>query len=63
MSPVLMSTASDGTVCVLIQPVEYMYHIDAALIHEVKRLFRHTPWKAVNILKERAYHFSKQIID
>lgn len=58
--PTLTVMSADGTVGVLIGQTEYTYMVDAALFPELKRLFKHKPWAAVNLLKTKAYHCEKE---
>lgn len=59
--PILTSTSVDGTVTVLIGQVGYTYQIDAGFIPEIRRLFQYKPWRALNLLKQKAYHYTKTV--
>jgi hypothetical protein len=58
--PILTSVSLDGTVTINIAYFGYTYRIDAGFIPKIQKLFRHNPWAAVNTLKRKAYHVTKQ---
>ena len=57
--PTLTSISMDGTVTVSIGQVGYTYRIDAGFIPEIRRLFQYKPWGGLNLLKRKAYHYTK----
>lgn len=59
--PILTSVSLDGTVTISIEQVGYTYQIDAGFIPEITRLFQYKPWRALNLLKRKAYHVSKTL--
>lgn len=58
--PILTSISIDGTVTVNINQVGYTYQVDAGFLPKIEKLFRYKPWIAVRLLKQKAYHVSKQ---
>lgn len=61
--PILTSVSLDGTITVSIEQVGYTYQIDAGFIPEISKLFQYKPWRALNLLKQKAYHMSKTHIN
>lgn len=59
--PILTSVSLDGTITVSIEQVGYTYQIDAGFIPEITRLFQYKPWRALNLLKQKAYHYTKTV--
>jgi hypothetical protein len=59
--PILTSVSLDGAVTISIEQVGYTYQIDAGFIPEITRLFQYKPWRALNLLKRKAYHVSKTL--
>lgn len=57
--PVLTSVSLDGTVTITIGQIGYAYQIDAGFIPVIQKLFQRKPWTAVNLLKQKAYHYTK----
>jgi hypothetical protein len=60
--PILTSTSIDGTVTINIGRVGYTYQLDAGFIPEIQKLFQYTPWRALNLLKQKAYHYTKDTL-
>lgn len=58
--PVVTSVTFDGTISIVIGNVEYTYYLDAALIPRMRKLLGRGPWKMLNALKTRSYHFTKK---
>jgi len=57
--PILTSVSLDGTVTVSIEQVGYTYQLDAGFIPEIQRLFQYKPWRALSLLKQKAYHYTR----
>lgn len=60
--PILTSVSLEGTVTISIEQVGYTYQIDAGFILEIQKLFQYKPWHALNLLKQKAYHVSKNTL-
>jgi hypothetical protein len=60
--PILTSMSVDGTVTVSIEQVGYTYLIDGGFMPEIRRLFQYKPWMAVRLLKQKAYHYTKDTL-
>ena len=59
--PILTSVSIDGTITVSIEQIGYTYQVDAGFIPEISKLFQYKPWRAINLLKQKAYHVSRDL--
>ena len=57
--PIIIGTASDGEVVVMVGDKTYSYWIDSAHIPHLKRQMLKQPWKAINFLKSNCRSWSK----